>query len=95
MTWDCLIVGARWPKCGHPRTLENTQGGRGQSPCCKTCHRQYARDYHLRRRGVEDLGKTTLDQEALKADRTRAAALGGEFLRAMNRWATLNRWRGA
>lgn len=98
MSWDDLIIGARWPKCGHPRTPENTQGGHRQSDRCKVCHREAARDYYLRccegvSRGAEDFA--TLDQTALKSDRARAAELGGEFLKAINRWATLNHWRGA
>jgi len=100
MIWDDLInAGApRW-KCGHPRTPENTQSGHRQSKRCKICHREAARDYKLRlragaARGAQNLRDGTIDQEQLKADRVRAADLGGEFLRGINRWVNMNRWRG-
>ena len=98
MSWDGLVIGARWPKCGHPRTPENTLVNGYER--CRECHRARARDYWERQRGgvsrgTQNLRDATLDQEALNADRAHAAELGGEFLRAINRWATLNRWRGA
>ena len=97
-SWDGLIIGSLWPKCGHPRTAENTLVNGYER--CRECHRARSRDYWLRlrggvSRGVQNLRDAVLDQEALNADRAHAAELGGEFLRAINRWATLNRWRGA
>jgi len=80
MTWDGLAVGARWPKCGHPRTPENTQHSPRQAARCKECHRQLARDWWERRRN-----EGTVALEA--APDPRADELGGEFVKARQRWA--------
>jgi len=45
--WDVLIVGARWPKCGHPRTDENTLVNWGQSRC-RRCQNQRSQEWHER-----------------------------------------------
>jgi len=46
--WDALFVGARWPKCGHPRTLENTLRNRGQYVRCRCCQNQRSQEWHER-----------------------------------------------
>ena len=92
MTWDGLIVGARWPKCGHPKTLENTLLNGYER--CRECHRQRTRDWweRLRFEAAEEAAET-LASDPLPLE------LGPEFMRARQRWAarraTLNRWRGA
>lgn len=43
-----------WPRCGHPRTPENTQSiGRGGQVRCKTCRRVTARESARRKRSLE------------------------------------------
>jgi transposase-like protein len=48
--WDALIVQARWPRCGHIKTLENTYRAAGQSAKCLTCKRNYSLEYFNRRK---------------------------------------------
>jgi len=92
MTWDGLIVGARWPKCGHPRTLENTLVNGYER--CKECHRQLCRDWWERLRfEAQEQAAETLAGDPLPPE------LGPEFMRARQRWAVararLNRRVGA
>lgn len=81
MSWVGLSVGARWPKCGHPKTPENTQTGHRQSPRCRECHRQRGREYWER---VRD---EAFDRIGVADPDPRAELLGGEFVRARQRWA--------
>ena len=80
MSWDGLLVGARWPKCGHPKTPENTlQNGYAR---CRECHRQFVGDWWERQRyKAQEEAAETLALDPLPAE------LGPEFMRARQRWA--------
>lgn len=78
MSWDGLVVGDRWPRCGHPKTPENTAGGRQAR--CRECQQQRGRDYWERKRHERD--------DEARADLRRLGVegvIGNEFERARQR----------